>query len=100
MSLVVRRGLVSGARAMSTHSFGVAFDIDGVLYRGSKIIPSAKSTLLRLRKERIPFLLLTNNGGVPYEMKAKQLTKKLDVDIPEHQVRQLVQGFPKSLVFF
>jgi len=41
----------------------LAFDVDGVLLRGPNPIPGAREALEKLRKKKIPFMLLTNGGG-------------------------------------
>jgi NagD protein len=42
--------------------FGFLIDMDGVIYRGSELIPGAKDFINRLLAEQIPFLFLTNNS--------------------------------------
>jgi NagD protein len=41
---------------------GYLIDMDGVLYRGSVLIPGADTFVNELRRRRIPFLFLTNNS--------------------------------------
>ncbi|MFA5879685.1 MAG: TIGR01457 family HAD-type hydrolase, partial [Candidatus Margulisiibacteriota bacterium] len=41
---------------------GIISDMDGVIYRGNKLIPEAKSFIDYLQKAQIPFLFLTNNS--------------------------------------
>src|SRR6476660_2837904 len=41
---------------------GYLIDMDGVIYRGSRLIPGADSFVRRLRAAHIPFLFLTNNS--------------------------------------
>ena len=41
---------------------GYLIDMDGVLYRGSEIIPGADAFIAQLRSRRIPFRFLTNNS--------------------------------------
>src|SRR6266487_163954 len=41
---------------------GYLIDMDGVLYRGSELIPGADGFIRQLRERRIPFRLLTNNS--------------------------------------
>ncbi len=41
---------------------GYLIDMDGVLYRGTEVIPGAASFLSQLRQRDIPFRLLTNNS--------------------------------------
>ncbi len=42
--------------------FGFLIDMDGVLYRGSELIPGADIFVNQLRERSIPFRLLTNNS--------------------------------------
>ncbi len=41
---------------------GLLIDMDGVIYRGSQLIPGADRFIDSLKRERIPFLFLTNNS--------------------------------------
>ncbi|KAI9283828.1 HAD-superfamily subfamily IIA hydrolase [Umbelopsis sp. AD052] len=71
--------------------FGFALDIDGVLIKGNRVIPQAQRALRLLNGEnasgkKIPFVLLTNGGGVTEEKKAAQMSRKLDMDILPSQV--------------
>jgi NagD protein len=43
-------------------SFGFLIDMDGVIYRGTELIPGASEFVARLRRERVPYLFLTNNS--------------------------------------
>ena len=56
----------------------VALDIDGVLLRGGKTIPPAHQALTSLQKASIPFIFLTNGGGVKEEQKAHDLNYKFN----------------------
>ena len=73
------------ARSISTTGF--AFDVDGVLMRGSEPLPGASAALQRLRVDDVPFVVLTNNGGLLESERAGQLTKALGVDILPEQVQ-------------
>ncbi|OWZ20574.1 HAD hydrolase protein [Phytophthora megakarya] len=71
----------------SAPSFGIAFDIDGVLIRGGHELPKAKRVLESLRSNNVPHIFLTNGGGCMEEDKAKNLSKVLDLTInPEHMI--------------
>ncbi|MFG0286957.1 MAG: HAD-IIA family hydrolase [Rhodopirellula sp. JB044] len=41
---------------------GLLIDMDGVIYRGSQLIPGADRFIAALKRERIPFMFLTNNS--------------------------------------
>ena len=42
--------------------FGYLIDMDGVIYRGSELIPGADRFIQELRAAQVPFLFLTNNS--------------------------------------
>lgn len=52
----------------------IVSDMDGVIYRGSKLIPGAKEFIHRLLEQKIKFLFLTNNS----EQTPIDLLRKLD----------------------
>ncbi|KAF8718670.1 hypothetical protein HU200_024970 [Digitaria exilis] len=90
-------------------SFGIAFDIDGVILRGRSPIGGAQRAIRRLYSEdgtlKIPFLFLTNGGGVPEHRRALELSQLLGVDISPTQVvlghspyRELVNRFEDDLI--
>lgn len=86
-----RRTLLNATRAASSSSsssggkptFGVVFDVDGVLLRGRTPIPGAKEVLQDLRENDIPFAIMTNGGGYPEAKKAKQISQIIGVDLSE-----------------
>ncbi|GMM32421.1 hypothetical protein DAMA08_051660 [Martiniozyma asiatica (nom. inval.)] len=53
------------------------FDIDGVLLHSKNPIPKASKTLSLLRQLSIPYVLLTNGGGLTESSRASQLSKIL-----------------------
>jgi HAD superfamily hydrolase (TIGR01456 family) len=76
---------------MKLARFGVALDIDGVLLRGSSVIPGAQRALSALYgnnalKRRFPVIFLTNGGGVTEAAKARELEHKLGIPISPDQV--------------
>jgi ribonucleotide monophosphatase NagD (HAD superfamily) len=74
---------------------GIISDIDGVLIRGSNAIKRSRENVMMLKKplnqlfknnkefsnhsNRIPFVCLTNGGGMLEGEKANQLNKYLDL---------------------
>ncbi|KAF7321495.1 hypothetical protein MKEN_00670300 [Mycena kentingensis (nom. inval.)] len=69
------------------------FDIDGVLIRGPHVLPAAKRALSILEgdnpfRQKIPYILLTNGGGVGERERCQNLTKKLGVQIDPEQYIQ------------
>lgn len=63
-------------------------DIDGVLLRGSNALPTAKPALELLNKCNVPYILMTNGGGVKESDRVKFLSKKIDVPISPLQIVQ------------
>uniref|UniRef100_A0A6N2M0V3 Uncharacterized protein n=1 Tax=Salix viminalis TaxID=40686 RepID=A0A6N2M0V3_SALVM len=82
-------------------SFGIAFDIDGVLLRGKDPIGGSPQALRRLYGDsgnlNVPFLFLTNGGGIPESRRANELSELLGVKIVPSQVLQGHSSF-KSLL--
>ncbi|KAK4408890.1 hypothetical protein Sango_0470000 [Sesamum angolense] len=90
-------------------SFGIAFDIDGVILRGDTPIGGSPQALKRLYDDsgalRIPYVFLTNGGGVPESKRATELSKLLGAPILPSQViqghspfKQLVDRFQNELI--
>ncbi|KAF3433826.1 hypothetical protein FNV43_RR24929 [Rhamnella rubrinervis] len=73
-------------------SFGIAFDIDGVILRGRVPIGGSPQALRRLYGDsgslNVPFLFLTNGGGIPESRRAIELGELLGVKILPSQVVQ------------
>ncbi len=61
-------------RSESPAAKGYLIDMDGVVYRGSKLIPGAKEFVQQLQAKNIPFMFLTNNS----ERSPRDLVAKLD----------------------
>lgn len=79
------------SRALTTAapgSIAFAFDIDGVLIRGGKALPTALTALQRLDANRIPFLLLTNGGGYLEEKRVEALTTLIGYPFHKDQIVQ------------
>ncbi|XP_018585564.2 haloacid dehalogenase-like hydrolase domain-containing 5 [Scleropages formosus] len=71
-------------------SFGLLFDIDGVLVRGRTPIPAAKQCFRNLvdgnGKYRVPVVFVTNAGNCMRQTKAEQLSHLLEVEVSPDQV--------------
>lgn len=67
------------------HSFGLLFDIDGVLVRGRTPIPAAKQCFRNLvdgdGKYKVPVVFVTNAGNSVRQTKAEQLSHLLEVEV-------------------
>jgi HAD superfamily hydrolase (TIGR01456 family) len=65
---------------------GVVCDIDGVLLRGSTVLPGAAESLRKLQDQNLPFVFVTNGGGKLEADKAAELTEKLGLTIQPDQI--------------
>ncbi|ROW12436.1 hypothetical protein VMCG_00758 [Cytospora schulzeri] len=72
----------------ASRDFAFAFDIDGVLVRGKIPIPGAKQALETLQANSIPFILLTNGGGMTEAGHAERVGQRLTMQIEEDQFVQ------------
>ncbi|KAI6778916.1 uncharacterized protein J7T54_003852 [Emericellopsis cladophorae] len=75
---------------MSGHNkVAFAFDIDGVLVNGKTPIAGARETLRYLQDHGIPFIFLTNSGGVTEKVNLEKLASRLgDITFDETQIVQ------------
>ncbi|KAL0402419.1 UNVERIFIED_CONTAM: hypothetical protein Slati_4271800 [Sesamum latifolium] len=85
-------GVASFSTKAVVSSFGIAFDIDGVILRGTTPIGNSRRALRRLYDDsgamNTPFLFLTNGGGIPESRRASELSDLLGVKILASQVVQ------------
>ncbi|TYJ36652.1 hypothetical protein E1A91_A05G321900v1 [Gossypium mustelinum] len=103
----------SSSKLSSNHkkrcNFGIAFDIDGVILRGRVPVGGSPQALRRLYGDSgeliVPYLFLTNGGGIPETKRAKQLSELLGVNIMASQVvqghspfRNLLKKFENELI--
>ncbi|KAG7696142.1 hypothetical protein KL930_003169 [Ogataea haglerorum] len=72
-------------------TLGFVFDIDGVLLKGHNAIPEATEALNTLQAEKVPFILLTNGGGVLESARCEFISQKLKLQSPLLS-RQIVQS--------
>jgi NagD protein len=64
---------------------GFLIDMDGVLYRGSQLIPGADRFVHELRRRNIPFLFLTNNSQRTRRDVAAKLAR-MGIEVEEEHV--------------
>lgn len=64
---------------------GYLIDMDGVVYRGSELIPGADKFIQQLRERNIPFLFLTNNSQRTRRDVAAKLAR-MGIDVEEQHV--------------
>ncbi|VDN98162.1 unnamed protein product [Rodentolepis nana] len=73
-----------------TPDFGIVFDIDGVLMRGTKTIPAAVSASDMLYEKngkwKVPVIFLTNASNVTKDAKAEEISKVLHRTVLPSQV--------------
>lgn len=65
--------------------FGYLIDMDGVVYRGSELIPGAQRFIEELLHQRAPFMFLTNNSQRTRRDVATKL-QRLGIPAEEHHV--------------
>ena len=58
------------------------------MYCGSDVVPRAKEALTSLKERGIPWIFLTNGGGVTEEEKAQALSHKLSFPIESWRIQQ------------
>jgi NagD protein len=64
---------------------GFLIDMDGVIYRGGRLIPGADRFIAKLRKRDVPFRFLTNNSQRTRRDVATRL-QRLGIDVEEEHV--------------
>ena len=76
----------------SPQDIGFVFDIDGVLLKGKKRIAEATDTINYLSERKIPFILLTNGGGMTEKKRIDFINMTLQ--LTEHPINedQLIQA--------
>lgn len=92
----VPRTFASSARQATSappHPVAFSFDIDGVLKQGKTVVPGAIRALRYLDghnkyKVKVPYILLTNSGGLSEEIRTKNLSIELGTKIAAHQFIQ------------
>ena len=77
-------------RRCYSNNFGFIFDIDGVLIRGKKKLPTAAEAFKKLVNGKgefiYPTVFVTNAGNAVRNTKATQLSRLFDVEIDDSQV--------------
>jgi HAD superfamily hydrolase (TIGR01456 family) len=71
--------------------------IDGVLLRSSTPIPGAAESLALLKKEGIPFILLTNGGGKHETERVAEISEKLQVPLDADVIIQSHSPFAEMV---
>lgn len=72
---------LTGAPGPRPAAFAVAFDIDGVLYRGGETLPEGPAAVAALRRANIPHIFVTNGGGHSEEERAEKLGARLGLEV-------------------
>ncbi|KAI9803071.1 MAG: hypothetical protein M1833_001141 [Piccolia ochrophora] len=73
-----------------TDRYAFAFDIDGVLVRGGKVIPQAIEAMKMLNGEnqygiKVPYIFVTNGGGKTEQERCLDLSRQLDLEVSPGQ---------------
>ena len=74
------------SRRLGARVAAFAFDIDGCLLLRDRPLPGVTDTLRRLDARGIPYVFLTNGGGVTEAAKARGLSERLGVPVPTERV--------------
>lgn len=82
------RRFLSGNSSLALSPLAFVFDIDGVLVRGSTAIPQAREALTLLDQAKVPFILLTNGGGVSEKARVDFLSERLNFHLSPLQIVQ------------
>lgn len=64
---------------------GFLIDMDGVIYRGSELIPGADQFISSLLEQQIPFMFLTNNSQRTRRDVATKLSR-MGIDVGEEHI--------------
>ncbi|KAL6086905.1 hypothetical protein STEG23_012828, partial [Scotinomys teguina] len=96
----LRRDYIVG-RTESPPTFGLLFDIDGVLVRGHRVIPAALEAFSKLANSqgqlRVPVVFVTNAGNILQHSKAQELSSLLGCKVDPDQV--ILSHSPMKLFF-
>ncbi|KAF1983953.1 HAD superfamily hydrolase-like protein [Aulographum hederae CBS 113979] len=100
----------SPADTSVTDRYAYAFDIDGVLIRGGKVIPEAIEAMRMLNGEnpygvKVPYIFVTNGGGKTEQERCIQLSQQLEMEVSPGQficghtpMREMAQKYKTVLV--
>ncbi|KAK9833554.1 hypothetical protein WJX81_005671 [Elliptochloris bilobata] len=72
----------NGAKHRIMASYGIVFDIDGVILRGKDVIPGAVEAVQKIQAAGIPFCFVTNNGMESEAQRAQRLSASLGMTVP------------------
>ncbi|UKZ71956.1 uncharacterized protein TrAtP1_012899 [Trichoderma atroviride] len=86
----VKQGAVNGDAHKALSEIAFAFDIDGVLYQGSRPIPGAREMLRKIRTHDARYVFLTNGGGSHEDAKFRSLSKRLGMSEDEDVIRNRI----------
>ena len=67
-------------------SKAVALDIDGVLYRSGTVFPRTAEAMKLLESSKIPYVFMTNGGGLTEVEKSIELSLQLGVKVRPEQI--------------
>lgn len=79
---------LSSIRSLQADASFLLGSIDGVLLRASQPLPGASETLAYLDVQQIPFIFLTNGGGVHETERVERLNKQLGLALTPNRIVQ------------
>eukprot|EP00002_Diphylleia_rotans_P026595 TRINITY_DN530_c0_g1_i2.p1 TRINITY_DN530_c0_g1~~TRINITY_DN530_c0_g1_i2.p1 ORF type:complete len:231 (+),score=53.48 TRINITY_DN530_c0_g1_i2:238-930(+) len=85
-SLFRFKSATAATREYQPKRFGLVIDIDGVLIRGRRAVDKSSDALARLDRMHIPYVFLTNSGGMTESDKAEKLAEILEYPIDSKHV--------------
>ncbi|KAJ1395115.1 HAD-superfamily hydrolase, subfamily IIA, CECR5 [Sesbania bispinosa] len=105
-SYLLSRSFSQRSERTGRPSFGIAFDIDGVILLGNSPVGGSPGALRRLYDAdgtlKIPYVFLTNGGGFPEAKRAFELSQLLGINVSPSQghspFKQLVNRFENKLI--
>lgn len=77
---------VDAVRCKAVGSKAVALDIDGVLYRSGNLFTRTAEAMKLLESSKIPFVFVTNGGGLTEVEKSVELTRKIGINVKPEQI--------------
>jgi HAD superfamily hydrolase (TIGR01456 family) len=88
-------GSAENVRSTVVGSKAIALDIDGVLYRSGHLFSRTTEAMKLLESSKIPFVFVTNGGGLTETEKSDELTHKIGITVRPEQIIMAHTPFSK-----
>ena len=88
-------GSAETVRSNIVGSKAIALDIDGVLYRSGNLFSRTTEAMKLLESSKIPFVFVTNGGGLTESEKSDELTHKIGITVRPEQIIMAHTPFSK-----